>query len=133
MQSNAAYFVDVGSIGWTLLVTVNCAKVHVVGDKLGWNVPFEPGFFDEWAKKNTFVVDDELLFQYHQQLDTVEVVEKDDYENCTNTKVIRSLVLGNSTVPLEKPGDYYFFSSVGKHCEAGQKLHITTDGSKSNR
>ena len=32
---------------------------------------------------------------------------------------------GPTILNLTQTGDYYFYSGVGKHCEAGQKLHIT--------
>ncbi|KAH1235716.1 Cucumber peeling cupredoxin [Glycine max] len=43
-----------------LLVSVNSITTHIVGDKLGWNMPSYPGFYDEWAKKKTFAVGDVL-------------------------------------------------------------------------
>ncbi|KAG5135496.1 hypothetical protein JHK82_020227 [Glycine max] len=65
-------------------------------------MPSYPGFYDEWAKKKTFAVGDVLQISSR----------------------------GNSSSTLEKPGDYFYFSSVGKHCEFGQKLHvIVSEGS----
>ncbi|WVZ24694.1 hypothetical protein V8G54_003238 [Vigna mungo] len=49
-----------GTIGSMLLESVSCKTVHVVGDQLGWNIPSRQNFFDEWAKKKTFVVGDQL-------------------------------------------------------------------------
>ncbi|KAL2342697.1 hypothetical protein Fmac_003982 [Flemingia macrophylla] len=112
------------TIGCMLLVSVS-STTHIVGDKMGWNVPISPKFYEEWAQKRTFVVGDILLFQYHTGLNTVILVGKDDYDNCTTRNIIHIYFRGNSSIPLKKPGDYFFFSSVGKHCEAGQKLHVT--------
>lgn len=53
------------------------------------------------------------------------VNNKEDYENCITKNVIETYFNGNSGLTLEEAGDYYFFSSVGKHCEAGVKLHVT--------
>ncbi|BAT73006.1 hypothetical protein LR48_Vigan11g020400 [Vigna angularis] len=114
-----------GTIGSMLLESVSCKNVHVVGDQLGWNIPSRQNFFDDWAKKKTFVVGDQLVFQYHPGLNTVVKVNKEDYENCTTKNVIETYFNGNSSVTLEEAADYYFFSSVGKHCEAGVKLHVT--------
>ncbi|KAK7369760.1 hypothetical protein VNO80_11804 [Phaseolus coccineus] len=122
-----------GTIGSMLLVSVSCKNVYVVGDKLGWNIPSQKGFFDDWAKSKTFAVGDQLLFQYRPGLNTVVMVDKEDYDNCATMRIKRTFIVGNSPVTLEKPGDYYFFSSVGKHCENGLKLHITvTDQPKSS-
>lgn len=66
------------------------------------------------------------IFQYKPGLNTVaQIGSKEDYGNCSSLNVIRTHFFGNSRVTLDKPGDYFFFSSVGKHCEAGQKLWVT--------
>ncbi|QCD85105.1 stellacyanin-like [Vigna unguiculata] len=114
-----------GTIGSMLLEFVSCKTVHIVGDQLGWNIPTQQTFYDDWAKKKAFVVGDQLVFQYHPGLNTVVMVNKEDYEHCSTRNVLHTYFKGNSSVTLEKVGDYYFFSSVGKHCEAGMKLHVT--------
>ncbi|TKY60698.1 Early nodulin protein 1 [Spatholobus suberectus] len=121
------------TIGCMLLVSVSSTATHVVGDKLGWNLPSYSGFYADWAKKRAFAVGDALLFQYHPGLNTVVQVNKDDYEHCTTRNTLHTYFRGNSTVTLGRAGDYFFFSSVGKHCEAGQKLQVTVpQGSKSS-
>ncbi|KAK7399132.1 hypothetical protein VNO78_10308 [Psophocarpus tetragonolobus] len=114
------------TIGWLVLGLgrVSSTTSHIVGEEMGWNLPPYPGFYDEWAKKRSFAVGDVLVFRYHAGLNTVVMVDRNDYEQCTSKNILRTFFLGNSSVTLEKPGDFFFFSSVGKHCEAGQKLHI---------
>ncbi|RDX95346.1 Early nodulin-like protein 1, partial [Mucuna pruriens] len=124
-----------------LLVSVSSKATHIVGNKIGWNIPSYPGFFADWAKDRTFVVGDFLqdgnmaVFVYHPGLNTVVQVDKNGYDNCSTRNTIYTYFKGNSSVPLEKPGDYFFFSSVGKHCEAGQKLwiNVVPQGQTSSR
>ncbi|XP_020223267.1 stellacyanin [Cajanus cajan] len=111
------------TIGSMQLVSVS-STTHIVGDNLGWNVPNSPTFYKEWAQNRTFVVGDVLLFQYNPGLNTVILVEKSDYDSCTTKKILHTYFRGNSSVTLDRVGDYYFFSSVGMHCEFGQKLHV---------
>ncbi|KAG5030021.1 hypothetical protein JHK87_013535 [Glycine soja] len=117
-------FFILATIGCMPLVSVS-STTHVVGHKLGWNLPSYPGFYDDWAKKQTFVVGDVLLFQYHPGQNTVVQVDKNDYDHCTTRNILHTYFRGNSSATLEKPGDYFYFSSVGKHCDFGQKLHVT--------
>ncbi|XP_061337844.1 mavicyanin-like [Gastrolobium bilobum] len=117
-------------IGCITLDSVSSTTTHIVGDNLGWNLPPHQGFFADWAKNKTFAVGDVLLFQYNPGLNTVVQVNKEDYDNCTSKNTMYTYFKGNSTVTLEKPGDYYFFSSVGKHCEAGQKLWVNVPEGK---
>jgi len=49
-----------GTIGSMLLEFVSCKTVHIVGDQLGWNIPTQQTFYDDWAKKKAFVVGDQL-------------------------------------------------------------------------
>ncbi|XP_058736003.1 mavicyanin-like [Vicia villosa] len=118
--------------GFIIFVYVN-STTHIVGDKLGWNLPGYNTYYEDWAKNRTFVVGDKLLFKYHPGLGTVLHVNKDDFGNCTNRNTIRTYFRGNSTVSLDKPGDYYFFCSVGKRCELGQKLFVKVSQGKTSR
>ena len=110
-------------IGCIVFESVN-STTHIVGDRLGWSMPHYPGYFKDWAHNKKFAVGDVLLFQYNPGLSTVVQVSKDDYGNCTTRHKIDTYFRGNSSVVLDKPGDYYFFCTVGKRCEAGQKLWV---------
>ncbi|CAI8619536.1 unnamed protein product [Vicia faba] len=118
--------------GFIIFVYVN-STTHLVGDKLGWNLPGYPKYYQDWANNHTFVVGDKLVFQYHPGIGTVLHVNKEDFDNCTNRNTIRTYFRGNSTVPLDRPGDYYFFCSVGKRCELGQKLWVRVQGKTSRK
>ncbi|MCH89004.1 early nodulin-like protein 1-like, partial [Trifolium medium] len=90
-------------------------------------------YFEDWSKNKTFVVGDILVFQYNPGMSTVVQVDKNDYGNCTSRNTIQTYFRGNSSVVLDKPGDFYFFCSVGKRCEAGQKLWVNVQGKPSSQ
>jgi hypothetical protein len=54
----------------------------------------------------------------------VVLVKKEDFEACTQRDVIDIYFNGPTIVDLTETGDYYYYSGIGKHCEAGQKFHI---------
>ncbi|KGN53385.1 blue copper protein [Cucumis sativus] len=108
------------------------AFTHIVGGSHGWRVPENDSFFDQWAKPRTFGVGDRLVFPYRAGANNLVTVKKADYDTCGEEEVIYMYFLGPTVVNLTKAGDYYYFDGIGKHCEAGQKLHIqvgTKEGS----
>lgn len=50
------------------------------------------------------------------------VVKKEDFDACTEKKVVNIYRNGRTITGLPQAGNYYYYSGVGKHCEAGQKL-----------
>ncbi|PON44313.1 Phytocyanin domain containing protein [Parasponia andersonii] len=100
------------------------AMTHIVGGSHGWRVPDNKTYFDEWAKPRTFGVGDRLVFPSRPCGNNVIWVSKEDYETCTQNNVIQMYYEGPTILNLTQTGDYYFYNGVGKHCEAGQKLHI---------
>ena len=72
------------------------------------------------------------VFPYRAGANNLVTVKKADYDTCGEEEVIYMYFLGPTVVNLTKAGDYYYFDGIGKHCEAGQKLHIqvgTKEGS----
>ena len=65
------------------------------------------------------------VFAYRPGLNTVVQIEKNDFDHCTSRNTIATYFQGDTSVTLDKPGDYFFFCSVGKRCEAGQRLKVT--------
>ncbi|KAF4389355.1 umecyanin-like [Cannabis sativa] len=109
-----------------VLMMVDCVMgfTHIVGGRFGWRVPRNLTFFDEWAKPRTFGVGDRLVFPSRPCGNNVVWVGKDDYEHCTQNNITKAFYEGPLVLNLTQTGDYYFYSGVGKHCEAGHKLHI---------
>ncbi|KAL5539377.1 hypothetical protein UlMin_044420 [Ulmus minor] len=101
------------------------AMIHIVGGSHGWRVPHNQTYFEEWAKPRTFGLGDRLVFPSRPCGNNVMRVSKEDFPKCSQNHVITMYYEGPTILILKELGDYYFYSGVGKHCEAGQKLHIT--------
>ncbi|XP_030956093.1 umecyanin-like isoform X2 [Quercus lobata] len=101
------------------------AMTHIVGGGHGWRLPDNQTFFEEWAKPRTFGVGDRLVFPYRPGSETVVLVKKEDYKECREKDAIDTYYNGPTILDLTKTGHYYFICDIGKHCEAGQKFHIT--------
>ncbi|KAJ7952108.1 Cucumber peeling cupredoxin-like protein [Quillaja saponaria] len=109
----------------SVMVSVSASTTHVVGDQQGWILPDNPNFYADWAKNKTFAVGDKLAFHYKAGSNNVVEVSKEDYEGCTVRNLLNTYYKGETVLTLDREGDYYYFCEVGKHCEAGQKLHVT--------
>ncbi|XP_008798641.1 umecyanin-like [Phoenix dactylifera] len=114
-----------------LLAIIGCVlkgtlghKNHVVGSSLGWTVPPNKTFYQDWAQKKLFAVGERLVFPYKVGVHNVIEVPKEDFENCTQFKVIERHHEGPLILELTKPGPHYYYCGVGLHCELGQKLAI---------
>ncbi|PRQ17492.1 putative cupredoxin [Rosa chinensis] len=111
--------------------TANYPMAHIVGGSFGWSVPENnKTFYADWSAPRTFGVGDKLVFPFRTGTGNVVTVDKADYEDCTQKTTIAFYYLGPTTIVLSKPGDYYFYSGTGKHCEAGQKLHVKVEEGK---
>ncbi|KAL6979510.1 hypothetical protein U1Q18_021171 [Sarracenia purpurea var. burkii] len=115
-----------------ILVAACCLKMepasamyHVVGGSLGWSVPPNKTYFQDWAKKRVFGVEDKLLFPFRTSLHNVVEVGAGDFEGCTKENLINIYTKGPLIMNFTQPGDHYYYSGVGLQCESGLKLHVT--------
>lgn len=128
------------------------AMDHIVGGSAGWTTPPNKTFFQDWAFPRTFGVGDRLgkcnslpffpcfslmmfinlsecvvqisVFPYRPGSGNVVVVNKEDFDRCTQKNVIYMYYNGPTIIKFTTTGDNYYYSGVGKHCEAGQKLYV---------
>ncbi|KAF7137404.1 hypothetical protein RHSIM_Rhsim07G0084900 [Rhododendron simsii] len=107
-----------------LMVAPTSAMYHIVGGSLGWSVPPNKTFFEEWAKPRVFGVEDHLLFPF-SGLHNVMEVSREDYYDCTLENAVKLYPFGPVILNFTQPGEHYYYSTVGTQCEYGQKLHIT--------
>ncbi|XP_015896396.2 umecyanin [Ziziphus jujuba] len=115
------------TMGCFMMATSVNAMTHIVGGSHGWRVPDNKTYFEDWARPRTFGVGDRLLFPSRPSANNVVIVDKDDFEHCTQNHVISMFFDGPVIVNLTRTGDYYFYNGLGKHCEAGHKLHIKVE------
>ncbi|KAG5580064.1 hypothetical protein H5410_050691 [Solanum commersonii] len=102
-------------------------KDHIVGGSDGWS---QSGDYSTWATAQTFSVGDNLVFNYGGS-HGVNVVSKDDYENCNTGNALLTYTGGQNSIPLSSSGDMYFVCPTLNHCDTGMKLAIKVEGSSS--
>ncbi|CAN6235803.1 unnamed protein product [Urochloa humidicola] len=96
------------------------AASYNVGNSAGWDISAD---LPSWANSKTFYVGDILVFQYSSYHTLAEVGEA-GFRNCSAADAVLSRSDGNTTVPLEAPGDRYFICGNELHCLGGMKLHV---------
>ncbi|XP_042063404.1 stellacyanin-like [Salvia splendens] len=112
------------------LVVVNFAAaqtVHTVGDNMGWRIPTSASVsYSNWASGKTFMVGDILVFNFMTNEHDVVQVPKASYDDCSDDNAIGNIITtGPANITLDMAGERYYICSIGRHCEAGQKLNIT--------
>ncbi|XAR63876.1 hypothetical protein NMG60_11024014 [Bertholletia excelsa] len=96
-----------------------------VGGKKGWAIPAsknESDFYNDWASKNRFKVNDTLRFEYKE--DSVLEVSEEEYEKCKSSHPSFFSNSGDTSFQLDRPGLFYFISGVAGHCPRGQKMIV---------
>lgn len=61
----------------------------------------------------------------------VNIVSKDDYDNCNTGNALLSYTGGQNSIPLSSAGDMYFVCPTLNHCDTGMKLAIKVEGTSS--
>ncbi|KAJ6673224.1 hypothetical protein OIU85_012242 [Salix viminalis] len=116
-------FLIVASVG--LLHGACAASTYTVGDDLGWTVPTNSSYYEEWASQKTFQIGDSILFNSTTGNHTANKVgTREEYDNCTKMGVIVKVgpaVLKNT---FDRNGTLYYLCSEGTHCEQGQKMIV---------
>ncbi|KAI4320095.1 hypothetical protein MLD38_033609 [Melastoma candidum] len=101
------------------------AATYTVGDTSGWDISTD---LDTWPQGKTFYVGDVLVFQYSSS-DNLEELSKEYYDNCTTTRPLQSYSNGNTSIPLTRPGPWYFASGNRLYCLGGMKLQVNAESS----
>ncbi|KAI5412745.1 hypothetical protein KIW84_057393 [Lathyrus oleraceus] len=106
-----------------MLIKLAMATNHIVGGPNGgWDTSSD---LQSWASSKQFSIGDNLVFQYQQNHDVVEVT-KADYDSCQQTNAIQSYNDGATTIPLTSQGKRYFICGTIGHCSQGMKVEIDT-------
>ncbi|XP_050231038.1 blue copper protein-like [Mercurialis annua] len=107
------------------LLHITAAKTLVVGDDLGWLVPPGGDFtYAAWASINVFTVGDILVFNFTSGQQDVARVTKEAYLYCNSTNPVALKTTGPANFTLDTTGEYFFISTMDKHCLLGQRLAI---------
>ncbi|XP_041008543.1 mavicyanin-like [Juglans microcarpa x Juglans regia] len=110
------------TISAMLLKLAMAANYTVGGQTGGWDTTTN---LQSWASSQSFLVGDNLIFQYAPNHDLLEV-SKTDYESCQASNPIQSYSGGTTTIPLSSPGKKYFICGTLGHCSQGMKVEIDT-------
>ncbi|KAL9660948.1 hypothetical protein QQ045_025767 [Rhodiola kirilowii] len=94
-----------------------------VGERCGWSVNTNESY-SHWAERNRFQVNDTLYFKYDKSIDSVLIVNKDDYDNCNAAKPILKLEGGESVFKFDRSGIFFFITSNLTNCQKVQKLIV---------
>ncbi|KAM0955702.1 hypothetical protein ACFX2A_024557 [Malus domestica] len=107
----------------TMLIELAMAATYMVGGPNGaWDSSTD---LQTWASLQSFLVGDNLNFQYSPNHDVIEV-PKADYDSCQASNSIQSYTGGSTTIPLSSPGKRYFICGTIGHCSQGMKLEVNT-------
>lgn len=63
-------------------------------------------------------------FVYNPLENNVMLVSRKSFHSCNSTDFVSVIISGNDSIPITKPGHYYYICGVPGHCEAGQKVDI---------
>ena len=100
--------------------SANAGRVYRVGDSDGWIIQD----YTQWSSSKEFHIGDSLFFSYNGQHHNVIEVTEDGFKSCDSRAPIAAYHSGSDTVPLNRPGHYYFLCGTAGHCAAGQKLEV---------
>ncbi|KAG2712271.1 hypothetical protein I3843_04G108800 [Carya illinoinensis] len=106
-----------------MLIKLAMAVNYTAGGQTGgWDTTTN---LQTWASSQSFLVGDNLIFQYAPNHDLLEV-SKTDYDSCQASNPIQSYSGGTTTIPLSSPGKKYFICGTLGHCSQGMKVEIDT-------
>lgn len=105
-----------------LSTSLSFAYKFNVGGNHGWAVKSSPNHYNMWASRTRFRINDTLFFKYNKGLDSVLVVNKQDYDSCDTKNPIYKMDDGESTFSLNTTGPFYFISGV--NCQNGEKFKV---------
>ncbi|XP_023755310.1 uclacyanin 1 [Lactuca sativa] len=112
-----------GFVAIAMLLELAMAVDHTVGAPSGgWDVSTD---MQTWATSQTFVVGDNLVFQYGPSHDVLEV-SKADYDSCSSSSPISTAITSPTTIPLTTTVSRYFICGRSNHCSQGMKVEVTT-------
>ncbi|KAG8640673.1 uclacyanin 1 [Manihot esculenta] len=104
-----------------MLLKLAVAANYTVGSPNGgWDTTTD---VQSWATSQSFLVGDNLIFQYGPNHNVYEV-SKGDYDTCQTSNPIQTQSGGSTVIPLSSPGKRYFICGTPGHCTQGMKLEI---------
>ncbi|KAL0399861.1 UNVERIFIED_CONTAM: Uclacyanin 1 [Sesamum radiatum] len=105
-----------------MMINLSMASNYTVGaPNGGWDQSTD---LTTWASSQTFLVGDNLIFQYTTNHDVTEV-SKPDFDSCSASNPLQPPHSGGLTlIPLTSAGTRYFICGSAGHCLGGMKVQI---------
>ncbi|WOK94332.1 blue copper protein-like [Canna indica] len=97
------------------------ATDYTVGDSSGWTLNVD---YSDWTKDKTFVVGDDLVFNYASSQHNVVEVSAGDFSSCSGSDAMSTDASGHTSIALSTSGTRYFICSIPGHCASGMKLQV---------
>ncbi|KAJ9686749.1 hypothetical protein PVL29_015548 [Vitis rotundifolia] len=111
-----------------LLIQLGMAANYTVGGPNGgWDTSSN---LQAWASAQTFIVGDNLIFQFTPNHDVLEV-SKADYNTCSTSNPTQTYSSSPAVIPLSSPGKRCFICGMAGHCSQGMKIELDTLASSS--
>uniref|UniRef100_A0A1S3YEC4 Early nodulin-like protein 1 n=2 Tax=Nicotiana TaxID=4085 RepID=A0A1S3YEC4_TOBAC len=116
-----------------LLIQNGDAYEFKVGGSGDWSVPLDPNAndYNQWAERSRYQIGDTLLFVYPADKDSVLLVTKEDYANCSTTAPLEKYSDGHSIFNLTHSGPFYFISGVHDNCVKNEKFQVVVMADRS--
>ncbi|KAK4398032.1 hypothetical protein Sango_1278700 [Sesamum angolense] len=105
-----------------MMINLSMAANYTVGaPNGGWDQSTD---LTTWASSQTFLVGDNLIFQYTTNHDVTEV-SKPDFDSCSASNPLQPPHSGGLTlISLTSAGSRYFICGSAGHCLGGMKVQI---------
>ncbi|XP_012086403.1 uclacyanin 1-like [Jatropha curcas] len=105
----------------SIVLKLAMAANYTVGGPIGgWDTTTD---LQTWATSQSFLVGDNLIFQYGPTHNVFEV-SKADYDSCQISNPIQTHSGSNTLIPLSSPGKRHFICGTAGHCSQGMKVEI---------
>ncbi|OAY39886.1 basic blue protein [Manihot esculenta] len=96
------------------------STTYKVGGDEGWSPTIS---MEAWSLQYKFYAGDKLVFDYDEQLYSVNLVDKKGYETCTVTKNAKTFESGHEEISLAF-GPNYIIDGNPENCVNSMKLSI---------
>ncbi|XP_016478987.1 early nodulin-like protein 9 [Nicotiana tabacum] len=125
---------NLGLLSLLLLIQNGNTYEFNVGGSGDWSVPLDSNAnnYNQWAERSRFQIGDSLLFVYPSDNDSVLLVTKEDYANCSIAAPIEKYSDGHNIFKFNQSGHFYFISGVHENCVKNENLQVVVMADRSN-
>ncbi|XP_059286480.1 basic blue protein-like [Lycium ferocissimum] len=104
------------------LAAPSLATEYVIGGPAGWDLNVDLSL---WLNGKIFKVGDVFVFNYDPKLHNLVRVDLVGFTTCLPLNILSIDTSGKTIITLDKPGVFYYISSLFTDCLSGLKIKIT--------